>query len=150
MSPSLSVIHAQGSLIQRLKVNYEKGTFDNDREVAAQRRHANLEAKMHRTPTNGGHRAVGTAVPIHELQAVRSSQGIGSPSQLAALLCAVYYACRRSDSAKQIDQVLGTGVIPFPETSTMLGTLSLLIVALISNRNANCSTPIEDCQGGQR
>lgn len=103
-----------------MKVLYETDTVDHDRELAAQRRHANLEAKMHKSPSAGVPHAPGAMVPIPELQAVRSAQGIGSTSQLAAYI-AIYYGCRRSDSSKQIDQMLGTGTISFPQDGTMLG-----------------------------
>lgn len=105
-----------------MEANYEAGGIDHDRELAAQRRHANLDAKMRKTTSDANfHRAVGTSVPIQELQAVRTAQGIGSPSQRAMAYCTVYYDCRRSDSTKQVDQRLGTGVISFLEGNTMLG-----------------------------
>ena len=60
---------------------------------------------------------------IDEMQAIRAAQGIGSPAHKVQVNhCTVYYECRRSDSAKHIDQMLGTGVMSFPEVNTMLGT----------------------------
>ena len=103
-----------------MEVLYEDGDVDHDRELAAQRRHANLEVKMHKTPSAGAQHAPGTMVPIQELQAVRSAQGIGSTSQQAVVNSTVCFACRKSDSMKQIDQTLGTGVISIDENSTML------------------------------
>lgn len=117
------VVQAQRYSHNFVEANYEAGTIDHDRELAAQRRQANLEAKMCKAPSDGGHFhcVIGTTAPIHELQAIRSAQGIGSPSQQAIAYCTVYYKCRRSDCTKQVDQMLGTGVISFPETNTLLG-----------------------------
>ena len=67
---------------------------------------------------------VGTATSVSELQAIRVAQGIGS-SGAQATYYTVYYECRRSDSTKHVDQMLGTGVISFPDTQTMLGELPL-------------------------
>ena len=103
-----------------MEVIYESGGIDHDREAAAQRRHVNLDAKMRKTPGNGLQRAVGTTVPIEELQAVRTAQGIGSPSQQHTVYCSVYYECHLSN-AKHADQMLGLGVISVPELDTMLG-----------------------------
>ena len=79
--------------------------------------------KLNKTPTNSdGRMPVGPTTPLPELQAVRMAQGIGSPSLRTQMaFCTVYYECRRSDSTKNIDQMLGTGVISFPENQTMLG-----------------------------
>ena len=68
---------------------------------------------------------LGTAVSIEELQTIRASQGIGNTAHRTQVNhCTVYYECRRSDAPKHVDQMLGTGVIFFPETNTMLGTSS--------------------------
>lgn len=125
-------------LTRRMEVMYEAGRIDNDREQAAQRRHANLDVKMHKTPSDASHRA-GTTVSITELQAVRTAQGIGSPSQQAVAYPSVQFQCRKSDNSKQIDQMLGTGVISFPETETMLGTTrprNLETLALLTTTNS--------------
>lgn len=100
-------------------VTYEAGLTDQDREWATQRRHLNPVTKMNK---NSQRDSVGTTTSVEELQAIRTAQGIGSPSQRSlAVLCTIYYECRRSDSAKHVDQMLGTGVISFPELYTMLG-----------------------------
>lgn len=120
---SFYCFHAVTNVVE---ANYEAGTIDYERELAAQRRHANLDAKMRKPLSEGSYRAVGTVVPIHELQAVRTAHGIGHASQHGPVTyCTVYYECRRSDSAKHVDQMLGTGVISFPEINTMLGKSAL-------------------------
>lgn len=138
-----SVTHAA------LKAIYEGGAVDHDRELAAQRRHANIDVKMHKTPSDGAHRAHGTMVPIHELQAVRVAQGIGSPSQLAKVSFLIHYECRKSDFPKQIDQMLGTGLLSFDENSTMLGTSCLRILYNVSLLTKN-SIAIHDHKGSKR
>ncbi|KAI1785491.1 kinase-like domain-containing protein [Ganoderma leucocontextum] len=82
---------------------------------------------MRKTPIDSPHRAIGTTVPIQELQAVRTAQGISPTSQQPMVYCTVYYECRRSDSAKHVDQMLGTGVISFPEVNTMLALRSRIV-----------------------
>ena len=114
------------------KANYEAGFVDHDRELAAQRRHVNLDAKMRKTPIDAVHRPIGTMVPIQELQAVRTAQGIGYTSQQSIMFWTVYFECRRSDSPKNVDQMLGTGVISFPEGHTMLGMSCLRIICNFS------------------
>ena len=104
-----------------ITANYEAGELDQDRDRGAQRRHVNLVAKMTKSSNNDGHN-VGIATSLQELQAIRTSQGIASPSyRLQAAFCTIYYECRQSDSTKHVDQMLGTGVISFPEGHTMLG-----------------------------
>ena len=128
-----------------MEVLYEAGRLDHDREQTAQRRHANLEVKMHKTPSDPVHRAVGTAVPITELQVMRAAQGIGSPSLQAAGDCLVCFDCRKSDNMRHIDPTLGTGVLLFPENQTMLGAsydrtlfkFSLLTLTMY-NSTASC------------
>lgn len=92
-----------------------------EREQSAQRRHATLEMKLHRDRfDNPAH--IGTMHPVDELQTIRAAQGFSSASQRTQVNhCTVYYECRRSDCPKHADQMLGTGVIFFPETNTMLG-----------------------------
>lgn len=120
------VSHVVASLAHRNSLanvtieNYEKGATDYEREASAQRRRTNLEAKL--LPRTG-HPDVGTAAPLHELQTIRAAQGLGPTSQRVPVThCTVYYECRRSDSAKHVDQMLGTGVLIYPETGTMLCT----------------------------
>nr|VWO98094.1 Lysyl endopeptidase (EC (Protease IV) (PvdS-regulated endoprotease) [Ganoderma boninense] len=98
--------------------NYENGTLNHEREMSANRRRSNLENKLlNRTDSSG----IGTVVPLDELQTIRAAQGDGITSQRTQVThCTVYYECRRSDSAKHVDLMLGTGVIFFPEVSTML------------------------------
>lgn len=119
------VSHVAASFAQRdslanvTKENYENGELDHERESSAQRRRANLEAKLHtgRTDTPD----VGMAVPLQELQTIRAAQGLGaSPQRAQVPHCTIYYECRRSDSSKHVDHMLGTGVICFPEVNTML------------------------------
>ena len=98
--------------------NYETGTADHDRETSAQRRRANLEAKLVNGAANPG---VGTTVPLQELHAVRAAQGCGVPPQREQVTYfTIYYECRRSDSSKHVDHMLGTGVLHVPEVNTML------------------------------
>ena len=103
--------------------NYEKRQPDHEREESAQRRRTNLDNKFHRDRADSAG-PVGSAVSLEELQTIRAAQGITNSSQRTQVShCTVYYECRRSDSAKHIDLMLGTGVIFFPEVNTMLGTL---------------------------
>ena len=100
--------------------NYETGTTDHEREQCAERRRANLDAKLHRGRTED---RTGSAGPLGELQTIGATQGFGPSSQRPQVNhCTIYYECRRSDSSKHTDQMLGTGVIFFPEVNTMLGT----------------------------
>ena len=96
--------------------------MDQDRDRSAQRRHTNLAVKMNKPASSDVPGSVGTATSVPELQAIRAAQGIGS-SERAQSYYSVYFECRRSDSTKHIDQMLGTGVICFPDTQTMLGEL---------------------------
>ncbi|KAI1791947.1 hypothetical protein LXA43DRAFT_1135462 [Ganoderma leucocontextum] len=73
------------------------------------------------------HAPVGTATSVPELQAIRVAQGIGSSQRTQVAYCTVYYECRRSDSTKHVDQMLGTGVISFPENQTMLALWSRIV-----------------------
>nr|VWP02501.1 Reducing polyketide synthase FUB1 (EC (Fusaric acid biosynthesis protein 1) [Ganoderma boninense] len=105
--------------------NFEKGVPDHDRETAAERRRANLDGKLLNRSDNPD---VGTAVPLQELQAIRATQGFSAPTQRAQVPhCTIYYECRRSDAAKHVDQMLGTGVIFFPEVNTMLSLRSRIV-----------------------
>ena len=133
--------------------NYEAGIRDQDRDRGAERRHLNLTVKMNKSSNNNN--AVGTTTSMHELQAIHMAQGIGSPSQRPQTsFCIVYYECRRSDSAKHIDQTLGTGVISFPEAHTMLGMLSLpkqsFSLPLPLSSLVRNSSSISDCKGSER
>lgn len=111
------------SLIDAIIENDERGGSDYDREQSAQRRRANLDAKFQRSRPDGTE-LIGIAVSLEEMQTIRATQGFASTNQRTQVPhCTVYYECRRSDSAKHIDQMLGTGVIFFPEVNTMLGTL---------------------------
>ena len=125
---------------------YESGKIDHDREQTAQRRYANLEVKMHKTPSDPFHRAVGTAVPVAELQTMRTAQGIGSPSLQDEGECMVYVGCRRSDNIQLIDPTLGTSVLLFPERKTMLGASCdgiLLKFAPLTTNNSTASCDFE-------
>lgn len=109
--------------------NYESGAPDYERETSAQRCRANLEMKLLLRTDNPG---AGTVVPLQELQTVRAAQGLSITSHRTQVNhYTVYYECRRSDSAKQIDQMLGTGVIFFPEVNTMLGSSHPTRLAII-------------------
>ena len=112
--------------------NYERGTLDYERENSAQRRRANLEAKFSNRTDNP---VVGTANSLAELQAVQAIQGFGAAPQKAHG-AAVCFECRRSDAPKQIDQMLGTGVIFFPEVNTMLGVSRLVIPTFLNLRRS--------------
>ena len=112
--------------------NYERGILDHERENSAQRRRANLEIKFSNRTDNP---LVGTANPVAELQAVQAAQGFGAASHKAHGT-GVYFECRRSDAPKQIDQMLGTGVIFFPEVNTMLGVSRLVIPTFHNLRRA--------------
>ncbi|KAI1788424.1 hypothetical protein LXA43DRAFT_1091785 [Ganoderma leucocontextum] len=106
---------------------YETGAPDYEREQSAQRRLTNLEIKLHRDRT-GNPGIVGTTVPLDELQTIRATQGVSTASHRTQVHhCTVYYECRRSDSAKHVDQMLGTGVIFFPEVNTMLALRSRIV-----------------------
>ena len=99
--------------------NYETGGLDYDRDQSAQWCHIDLDAKFHRDRSSN---AVGTMVALEELQTIRASQGISAATHRTQVAhCTVYYECRRSDSPKHADQMLGTRVIFFPEVNTMLG-----------------------------
>ncbi|KAM5541934.1 hypothetical protein V8D89_004244 [Ganoderma adspersum] len=107
-----------GTPTHNVEKNYEDGASDYERKTSAQCCRSNLEAKLLYRADNPD---VSTAIPLQELQTIWASQGFGTPSQRAQVAhCTIYYECRRSDSAKHIDQMLGTGVIFFPEVNTML------------------------------
>ena len=112
--------------------NYEKGISDYERENSAQRRRANLEMKFSNRTDNP---VIGTANPIAELQTIQAAQVFGAASQKAHGT-AVHFECRLSDAPKQINQMLGTGIIFFPEVNTMLGTSRLVIPTFHSLRRA--------------
>ena len=125
----LRPLSKESSLLTQTLDNYEQRISDSDRETSAQRRRITLEAKLlHRS----GNPGVGSAVPLQELQTIQATQGFGAPSQRVQVPhCTIYYECRRSDCPRHIDQMLGTGVIFFPETSTML-----------------CASSLRDCSSG--
>ncbi|KAM5532479.1 hypothetical protein V8D89_013832 [Ganoderma adspersum] len=103
--------------------NYERGILDHEQENSAQCRRANLEINFSNRTDNP---VVGTANSLTELQAVQAVQGFGAASKRAHCT-AVYFGCRRSDAPKQINQMLGTGVIFFPEVNTMLALRSRIV-----------------------